>query len=65
MKNELFKTNNLIPEEELWLYALENEKLVEEITHSLQEAASINLGSFKKYAKGKSLRKRRRTSTKS
>lgn len=47
---KLFKTDGFIPDEELWLYDPKNKKLVDEIKQALQEKATIDLGSFKKYA---------------
>lgn len=40
----------IISEEELWIYDPANEKLVDDIRKALKETATIDLGSFKKYA---------------
>jgi hypothetical protein len=39
-----------IPKEEVWLFDPANKKLVDEIKKSLKETATIDLGSFAKYA---------------
>jgi hypothetical protein len=41
-----------IPEHELWLYEPKNREFVEEIREALQEKATIDLGSFKKFIDG-------------
>ncbi len=47
---QLFLEAIEIPEQELWLYDPKNKQLVEEIKEVLKEKATIDLGSFKKYA---------------
>ncbi len=42
-----------IPEEEAWLFEPENKKVLERIKESLSQEATIDLGSFKKYASKK------------
>lgn len=42
-----------VPQEEAWLFLPENKKILVELKKSLKQKAIIDLGSFKKYAKGK------------
>jgi hypothetical protein len=42
-----------IPAEEAWLFMPENKKILAELKKGLKQKATIDLGSFKKYAKGK------------
>ncbi len=42
-----------IPEDEAWLFLPENKEILARIKKSLKQKATIDLGSFKKYAKNK------------